>query len=569
MNALAPVLDGIGKDSHMLAVAGETYMLNGNPGRAAEYFSRASALDPADHSKRTALAVSLIAKGQPEKGLRLLQEAAAQDSDDRADLMLISTYIRRGEYKKALEAVDVLERKQPESAIPHFLRGNVLLAAADRTSARRSFERALENDSNYFPAIANLARLDILEKQPQLAQARFEAVLRKSPTHRDALLALAEVRYSRRAPAEEVAGLLTKAVSAHPNDPASRIALVRHYMRAREPKKAVTAAQDAVAALPNRADIVELAGLAYQAAGEANQALTMYRKLSSMQPKSAQPHVRMAEAQLAAGDRAAAMDSLQKALTIQPNLLSAQQRLMVLNAAAGKFEHALAVAHQVQKQRPKQSVGFVMEGDLHAAGRKWNDAAAAYRRGLKETSSTDLARRLHDVLLSSSDADGAKHFVANWLKEHPKDDAFRLHVAERASLRRDYAFAATTYRKLLETQPQNPFVLNNLAWASAQLNEPNAIQYAEQAYQLAPEHPAILDTLGLLLLEKGDVARAVELLKRASTLLPQSPDLRLNLAKALLKAGQKDAAKKELADLAKLGEKFPRHAEVKQLRQGL
>ena len=78
----------------------------------------------------------------------------------------------------------------------------------------------------------------------------------------------------------------------------------------------------------------------------------------------------------------------------------------------------------------------------------------------------------------------------------------------------------------------------------------------------------ILDTLGTLLVEKGDTARGIELLQKASKLAPTSPSIRLNLAKALIKAGQKDAAKKELEELAKLGDKFKSQADVEQLMTG-
>jgi Flp pilus assembly protein TadD len=125
------------------------------------------------------------------------------------------------------------------------------------------------------------------------------------------------------------------------------------------------------------------------------------------------------------------------------------------------------------------------------------------------------------------------------------------------------------YRKVLDSQPDNPSILNNLAWASAQLQDPKAIEYAERAHKLAPDNPAIMDTLGVLLIEKGETARSLELLRKATAMAPQSPGIRLNLAKALIKAGQKEAARKELDELSKLGAKYSRQAEVAQLRAGL
>jgi len=52
-------------------------------------------------------------------------------------------------------------------------------------------------------------------------------------------------------------------------------------------------------------------------------------------------------------------------------------------------------------------------------------------------------------------------------------------------------------------------------------------------------------------------------------LAPQAASIRLNLARALIKAGQKDAARRELDELDKLGDKFSGQSEVVQLRKAL
>ena len=78
-----------------------------------------------------------------------------------------------------------------------------------------------------------------------------------------------------------------------------------------------------------------------------------------------------------------------------------------------------------------------------------------------------------------------------------------------------------------------------------------------------------MDTLAVLLVDKGDTARALELFRKALEIAPQASQIRLNYAKALLKAGQKSDARSELHQLAKLGEKFPGQAEVAQLQKGL
>ena len=500
------------------------------------------------------MALAHLAKGgDTERAVAELEEAAAADTGTQSDMALIATHLRQRQVDKALSAIDALEKKLPESPIPNNLRGAALLSKGDVAGARRSFERALALDATYYPAAANLARMDLAQKKPDDAKKRFEAVLAKDPKNTQALLALAKLRAGQGGSTDEVAAMISKAVAANPNDEASRLALIDHYLRNKSPGKAVTAAQDAIAALPNRPQLMEALGRAQRATGDNNQAIATFRKLAEIAPGSPLPYLRMAEAQIASKSKDKAMESLRQVLAIKPDYVEAQRAVIALDLDAGRLPQAVAMARDVQKQRPKQSVGFIFEGDIYASKKKWNEAAAAYRAGLKQVGSVDLAFKLHSMLRTSGNHAEADKFATSWLADHPKDDVFRLYLAEYATARKDYATAIQHYRVLLETHPNDPKLLNNLAWVLGQAKDPQALEFAEKAYKLAPNSPNLLDTLGVLLVEKGDTARGLELLQKASGLAPGNASIRLNLAKALLKAGQNDAAKKELEVLEKLG----------------
>jgi len=224
----------------------------------------------------------------------------------------------------------------------------------------------------------------------------------------------------------------------------------------------------------------------------------------------------------------------------------------------------------VQKQRPKEAVGYIFEGDAQATKKAWPDAAAAYRAGLKQVpDANDLAVKLHVALTFADNPGEADKFAQSWLKDHAKDARFRLYLAERETANKDYAGAAKHYRVLLDAQPNNPALLNNMAWVAGQMKDPKAIEYAEKANKLAPNQAALMDTLGVLLVDKGDKARGLELLKQALSLAPEAGQIRLNYAKSLIKAGQQSEARSELEQLAGLGDKFPAQAEVAELLKGL
>jgi len=214
-------------------------------------------------------------------------------------------------------------------------------------------------------------------------------------------------------------------------------------------------------------------------------------------------------------------------------------------------------------------VGYSLEGEIQIAAKALPEAAKAFRAGLKVQPSGELAAKLHNLLNTSGNAAEADRLAATWIKEQPKDITMRIYLGDLAIARKDYAGAARNYQSALEIQPNNPLVLNNLAWVSGQLKSPKAIEYAEKANQLSPNQPAVMDTLAMLLAEKGETAKAIDLLRQALQISPQAALIQLNLAKVLIGSGQKDAARKELEALAKLGDKFPAQAEVVRLQKEL
>jgi putative PEP-CTERM system TPR-repeat lipoprotein len=569
LDALKPVLGAADKNAAVAVLAGEVYSRVGQPAEGAKYFAKAMALNPQDSSARLGLAVSHLSTGQTETAFQELESAARDSPGTQADLILIRSALSRREYDKALASIDTLEKKQPNTPLASNLRGLALLGKRDVAGARKSFERAASLDPAFFPAAANLARLDLAAKKPEDAKKRFDAVLAKDPKHVPALLAIAEVRARSGGSPDEVAALIGKAIAASPTNELARLKLITHWLRANDVAKAVTAGQEALAALPDRPDILLALGRAHLAAGNPNQALEQYNKVVQLQPNSPVPLLRVAEAQTAAKDKEAALRTLRKALALKPDLVDAQRAIAVLELDAGRLPQAVAMAREVQGQRPKESVGYVLEGDLHVYKRSWNEAVAAYRRGLKQLGTVDLAIKVHAALVAGSNTTEADQFAASWIKDHPRELAFRSYLAQAAMTRNDYSAAAREYRALVELQPDSPVVLNNLAFAAGQLKDPKAIGYAERAYKLAPEYPAVLDTLGMLLVEAGDTERGIAMLQKAASLAPDMPSIRLNLAKAFIRAGRNDAAKKELETLAKLGEKFKSQGDVEQLMKGL
>ena len=554
----------------VLALAGAAALANNDLAKASQFYERAAALDKESAPTRARLGQVRLAMGDADRAMKDLEAASELDATGyQPDLALVVAHLRRKEFDKALEAAATLEKKQPDNPLTHNVKGIVYAANSDYQNARTSFAKALELQFDYLPAARNLARLDIVEKNPDAARKRFEAIIAKQPNNDEAMIALAGVQAATGAAPKEVLATLERAVAANPASLSAKIALANYQIFSGDAQGALAALQGAAAASPNDTRVLELLALAQQRAGENKQAIETYRKLATLQPKAPAPLVKLAALQFAAKDYSATLQNLQKALALNPGALDVRIEIANVQAVAGKSDEALATARAIQKELPQDAAGFAAEGNVHFAQKNWDRAAGAYREAMKRKPSPGLVVRLHSVLENQGKKADANALAAKWAQENPKDVVVPHYLADRALSERNYKEATRLYKEILPSQPGNPALLNNLAWAAAESKDPDAIGYAEKAYALAPQSAAVIDTYGWLLLQKGEAKRAVELLTRAVSQEPKNPEMRLHLAKAQIAATDKAAARKEILTLFTLEASDEQRAEAQELLKKL
>jgi putative PEP-CTERM system TPR-repeat lipoprotein len=543
------------RDPQLMAVAGEAYLAVGDPARAAQYFAQMTALDPKNATARMRLGQVRFAEGDTEGAIRDLEAASALDPNvSPADLALIANLLRQKQFDQALAAVGRLEKKQPNNPLVYNLKGIVYLTKRDSATARANFERALQIQSDYLPAVGNLAQLDRLDKKPDVARKRYEAILEKEPKNEQALLGFAGLLQSLGGDPNEIESVLKKAVAANPQSVSARVALVNFYAQKGEGKQAQLAAQEAYATLPNDHRTLELLGQVQLATGDAALAVGTFTKLVAARPGSVEPLMRLARALVVVKDYDKALERLREVLAINPELFEANREIVAIYVVTGRSEQALREIKAIQRRQPNNARGYVIEGDLWGSQQKWAEAESAFKAAQKYAPDDGtVAVKLHATTTGAGKSAAADAAADKWMRDHPKDVVLRNYLGERALRKQDYKSAARFYQALVAQQPDNVRFLNNLAWVSGELGDPKALSYAEKAAALAPRSSAVLDTLGMLLVKKGDVTQGLEKLQQAAQLAPNQSDIRLHLAKALIKAGDKAAARKELDALAQAG----------------
>jgi len=385
-----------------------------------------------------------------------------------------------------------------------------------------------------------------------MAKSRFQAAIDKQPKNDQLILTYSQFLSQTGASAETVLGWVEHAVKVNPTSEAARVGLMSIRGQMADKKGMVAAAQEAMAAMPNSVRITEAAGIALLTAGEVNQAISTFNKLVQAQPKSPTALMRLAQAQAAAKDVNGAIESLKKAQALEPNSPRANGMMAEVLASAGRYDEALAEARKLQTRTPDSSGGFSLEGDIFTAQKRYKEAERLYNEAIRrDAQNTMLFSKLYRIVELDGRPDDAQGYAAKWLQSHPQDINARIFLAERYLQQQDYKNATRYYKMVMDIDPNHVAALNNLAWVAGQAKDPNALAYARKAHELAPNNPAVLDTLGMLLVEKGEAVKGLPYLEQAFKMAPQSPEIHFNYVAALNKAGKKDAARRELETLAK------------------
>jgi putative PEP-CTERM system TPR-repeat lipoprotein len=280
--------------------------------------------------------------------------------------------------------------------------------------------------------------------------------------------------------------------------------------------------------------------------------------------------LRLASAHSVLKNEAAAAADLKRAVELQPDLLQARVAQVELAARRGNLDDAIGFARQAQKQAgPASAVGYMLEGDVQLSQKKPALALPSYQKAYELSQAPQVLLKLAALMQQSGKAKEAQALVAQYQKQHPGEPGSAMFLAEQHLADKQYKAAIALLEPVVQRFPNNGVALNNLAWAYQQDKDPRALATAEQALKANSDNPAVMDTLGWMLVEKGDTARALPLLQKAAALVPNAPDIQYHLAYGLAKSGDKAGARKELDKLLSQNRPFAQIEDARALLKTL
>jgi len=434
-------------------------------------------------------------------------------------------------------------------------------------AARAAYRKARKLAPKLPDPYLNLARLDLIAKQPGKARVEYEALLAERPDNPAALVALARMALAdhRR---EEAFVLLERARARNPRDLASRVLLTALYARAGQPSKQLELARESQRLHPENLSATRLLVEALWANGKRDRARRMLEDLAVRHPQALGLELLLG-AMLAEQGDPDARRPLERVLARDAENPEARVALARLALHQNDPKSAMGEARRIQQAHPESATGFALAGDILRASGRDREAISAYEKAL----ALEPAGRYVLALVSIEDRlgnpDRARARLSRWLSAHPDSASIQQALAQRAQAAGKPSQALEGYAAVLARDPDNVIALNNTAWLFEKDEPAKALEYAERAASGAPGNPFVLDTLGWMQLRTGRTEQATRTLQRAVKLSPGYSEHRYHLAVALARSGDRRGARAILEEILADQADFPGRAGAETLRETL
>jgi tetratricopeptide (TPR) repeat protein len=421
--------------------------------------------------------------------------------------------------------------------------------------ARTLLGRALERDPVLIPAMLAMAKIETDGRHFDEAESWYRRVLETDGQSLDGAVGLAQILILK-GDLDAARSLLDETISHHAEAREPRRLLVETLLRQRREAEAMAAAEELLARFADDPGALLTGGRAEMAAGQPDRAVATFTRLVDLSPDAAAGHLALGQALFAAGNAAAARAPLERAVALSPDTLNAKLLLAEVLYRTGDAAAAQQVALRATLDHPQEASAKVSLGDLYSRDGRWEESAALYETALQQSPDGATLRRYYSALTRTGRADQARSIAEDWLNRRPDDADTRFFFAGDLMRQHDYGAAARHYEALVAAYPERATFWNNLAWLYGELGDDRAIGYAEKAVELQPDSAQIADTLGWLLVGRGETERAVALLAKAWEQTPDNPSIGYHYAEALVRAGRSAEAKETLRGLVGAGQSF-------------
>jgi len=515
----------------------------GKGAEAAPLLEQVAAANPEALDLQTTVGIELMRAGQSDKAVGVLGRAAEHAPEaPRPTAALVAALLQQKRMSEALATAERFQEQNPKDIAALRLLAETQLASGDQAKAMATYRKALDLSPGDPPASVRLAEFLTRDNDFDGARKVLEGGLAKHPDDSGLMAVLSQVAV-RQGKAEEAKSLLREAIEKDPAYLSARLLLAGQLLQEND-------AKGALAALPAAGGASDTRVLA--ARSQANLKLKNYEKarddlekLAAIQPQSASVQFELANVYGALGDVERMHNSLDQAVALDPKsgtIGAAQARSL---AVRGKTAEAMAAITRLglpETDPTRLSVeALVAQTKGDRAGQLRASEAL-----FKVQPSAQSMLILVQAQAASGELDAAEGTLRGWVEQHADDEVAVLTLAQLLGRTDRAAEAVPLFRRLVEKHPDNAVLLNNLAWYLKDNDPKEALAVAKEAYAVASDNEAVIDTYSVVLTKNGELGAALRVLDRAMATAPKSTLLRLRRIEVLAQGGDREKALAEV-----------------------
>jgi tetratricopeptide (TPR) repeat protein len=320
-----------------------------------------------------------------------------------------------------------------------------------------------------------------------------------------------------------------------------------------DPRRAVEAAEKAVALAPKEANYWNTLGRAYESFHQNDKAIAGFSKAIELDPKFDPPWINRAQLQSSLGKFDKAIADYSKVIELEPKNVWVLGNRADTYSQLKQWDKAIADYSKAIKLEPKNVWALSNRGDSYSQLKQFDKAITDYSKAI-ELDPKNVWRLGHraDTYSQLKQWDKAIADYSKAIKLEPKSAvAWHQRAFLHAQLRQ-WDKAIADYSKVLALNPKSAVDLNNLAWLlvtcpDSKLHDPlRAVEQAKKAVELTPNEGNHWNTLGVAQYRAGDWKAAIGALEKSDELLKGNA-LSFNaffLAMSHWQLGNKDEARK-------------------------
>lgn len=431
-----------------------------------------------------------------------IKKGLDDDNEKFAEQLLASSLFQRGE----ILAHGVLDAVRPDPRLPQL-----------RLAALGDLEEALKLDDQLWPARLLVARLNLfVGADLKKARAMLDAVIAAKSADAETRAEAYTYRSTLRESLDERVADLDEAIRLNPD------AAQAHRLRAavklsrNQPAEAVADFDAALRIEPDHPATHEARGLALAAQQKWDEARRSLNRAVELFPQATGALLQRGRVNMLAGDPQAAVSDADAVLKLSPDLPEALLLRSHAKFAIGDKDGALADADRVLERAPNAPQALRTRIAVLIDQQRTADAAATLERLAKvEPDSTDVVVQWAALENSLKHNRRAVELLDAVIEREPKNwQALRIR-GDALLGRSKHREATADYEAALKIQPNDPGLLNNLAWVlatspdDAVRNGKRAVELAETACRETQYKQAhVLSTLAAGYAEQGDFEAA-------------------------------------------------------------